>query len=142
VQLTAEAELVGGVVRLLLSVQLVGGLEEGALLGSPLALEAVAQRVERAVAIPHPVAQIIEHLRGRLCTVQRLYPGPLFGLRLPDKVDHLLREKRPPTIIAAGQLRVAVAEHVRLCHALEGGLVMAEELIDQAICHPFASRSA
>ena len=89
----------------------------------PVALEAVAQRRERAVRV-HPLAQVAEDLLAGLVPVQRLQLGPLLRLRLADEGEHRLGKDRALAVEAlAGDRHVAVLEQVRFDDGLEGSLI-------------------
>ena len=60
---------------------------------SPIALEPVSQRRERAVGV-HPLAQIAEDLLAGLVAVQRLQLAPLRRLGLEDEGEDRVGEDR------------------------------------------------
>ena len=108
VKLPGEPQAVRGVARLQLRVQLVRRLEERHVQRPPVALEAMAQRRERAVRV-HPLAQVAEDLLAGLLPVQRLQLGPLLRLGLADEGEHRLGEDRALAVEAlAGDRHVAV----------------------------------
>ena len=76
VKLAGQPEAVRRVARLQLRVQLVRRLEEGHVQRPAVALEAVAQRRERAVRV-HPLAEVAEDLLAGLVAVQRLQLVPI-----------------------------------------------------------------
>ena len=82
VQLPGQPQAVRGVARLQLRVQLVRRLEEGRVQRPPVALEAVAQRRQRAVGV-HPLAQVAEDLLAglRRRAAPPAWPTPSAGCR-------------------------------------------------------------
>ncbi len=109
-ELPCESQPVGGVARFQLRVQLVRGLEVRRVERAPVALEAVAQRRERAVPV-HPLAQVAEDLLAGPVPVERLQLGPLFGLRLTNKAEQCFGEDRAFAVEAfAGDRYVAILE--------------------------------
>ena len=108
VKLPGQPQAVRGVAGLQLRVQLVRRLEERHVQRPPVALEAVAQRRERAVGV-HPLAQVAEDLLAGLLAVQRLQLGPLLRLRVADEGEHGLGKDRPLAVEAlAGDADIAV----------------------------------
>ena len=119
-----QPQAVRRVARLQLRVELVRRLEERHVQRPPVALEAVAQRRQRAVGV-HPLAQVAEDLLAGLLPVQRLQLGPLLRLGRADEGQHGLGKDRPLAVEAVPvHGHVAVGEQMGLDDGLEGGFAM------------------
>ena len=124
VQLPGQPQAVRGVTRLQLRVQLVRRLEVGRVQRPPIALEAVAQRCQRAVGV-HPLAQVTEDLLAGLLPVQRLQPGPLLRLGGTDESQYGLGKDRPLAVEAvAVHGYVAVGQKLGFDDGLKGSFAM------------------
>ncbi len=76
---------------------------------------------ERTVRV-HPLTKVRENLLSRSITVQRLQPGPFFGLSVTDKRNYDVGENRTVAVEAfAGNGNVSVLKQVRFDDGLEGG---------------------
>ena len=91
-------------------------LEERRVERPPVALEAVAQRRERAVLV-HPLAQVTKDLLAGFVAVERLQLGPLLRLGLANEGEHRSWEDRAIAVEIVVELR-GEAPGVR-----EGGVI-------------------
>ena len=124
VQLPGQPQAVRGVARLQLRVELVRRLEVGRVQRPPIALEAMAQRRQRAVGV-HPLAQVAEDLLAGLLPVQRLQPGPLLRLGGTDEGQYGLGKDRPLAVEAVPvHGHVAVGEQMGFDDGFEGSFAM------------------
>ena len=123
-KLTGQSQAVRGVARFQLRIEFVRCLEKRRVQCPPVALEAMAQRSERAVLV-HPLAQVAENLLAGLVTVQCLQLGPLFRLRLADEGEYRLREDRAFAVKALTRYGyVPVRKQVAFDDSFEGGFGM------------------
>ena len=120
-ELAGQSQAIRGVAGFEFRIQLVRRLEVRRMERSPIALEPVPQRRERAVSI-HPLAQIAEHLLPGLVSVQDLQLGPLLGLGLADEGQDRSGKDRPLAVEAlAGNGNVSVLKQMRFDDGFEGG---------------------
>ena len=120
VELAGQTQTVGGVAGFKLGIQLVRRLEVGGAQGSPVTLEAVPQRGERAVGV-HPLAQVRENLLAGPVAVQRLELRPRLRLRFTDEGEHRSGKNGALAVEAVSGYRdVSVLQQVGFDDGFEG----------------------
>ena len=119
-ELPGKPQTIGGIARFEFRIELVRRLEVRRMEHSPVTLEPVSQRRERAVGI-HPLAQVAEYLLAGLVPVQDLQLGPLLRLGLADEGEDRLGEDCTLAVEALALNRhVSVLKQVCFDDGLEG----------------------